>query len=493
MSDAPKPPRDDAFLPRSPLGQRKQTQPASGPERARIGEVEPAPTVVASEAPREPKWGMVGIAHEFKLHDKATQEYIIYRRVDKSVGYDPPSAEPPWSPSPNRPNTYEMVFIGPIQQVRTLADMGESLRTLPPASPDDSRLRKLDEAVAGLIREASRLQGPPGLGVGLLSPRNVLVTEEGQVILPDVGFYWKGGIIPPRWLIPEQEFRPLWDDVLFEAYAKRQEQCPVVAEILNVQTVARVIAAALTGTPARQVEPPAGSPAPIWLALADAAAGRVRTLRDLGQRLENTPPSQHYFYTPAKEEPPPRGATAAEARGVRLPVIVSGIVAVVAVIAGGVWFFLGSGSESPKQPGDGQVQVTPPPPTEQPKSEKPMDLATGISQFDQAKGAEQGSLLVDLLKAAKNAPTSQRQQVEPELTERRKRFLNDNWLKRYTKLQEEILTDQTRRFSLGQELRKLANELEQVRRFPCADPNLDAQEKQWLEYAQELARQLNLE
>lgn len=493
MSDAPKSPRDDAFLPRSPLGQRKQPQSTIRPERPRIGEPDPAPTILPSEPPRELKWGVVGIAHELKLNDAASQEYIIYRRVDRSVGYDPPLAEPPWSPSQSRPNTYEMVFVGNVQQVRTLGELGEGLRTIPPATENDQRLSKLNAAALALVREASRLQGPPGLGVGLLSPQNVLVAEDGQVILPDVGYFWKGGIIPPRWLVPEQEFRPLWDDVLFEAYSQRQERCPVVAEILNVQTVARVIAAAITGTAARLVEAPIGNTALFWQALVDAATGKVRTLRDFSQRLENTPPSQHYFYVPPDDselsEQKPDGN---QRKGGVVLLVVGGILGAVAVGAG-VYTYLNNAAFRSDKTGDGQVQVRPDESTDQPGLGKLLDLDKGISQLDQAKDADQGNLLANLLEAAKAASPDQQKRLEPELAVRRERFFNDNWLKRFTKIQEEILNDQTRRFSAGAEFRKLANELEQVRRFPCPNPTLNAQEKQWLEYAQELARQLNLE
>jgi hypothetical protein len=257
------------------------------------------------------KWGIVGSLHRVEPLALLAGQTGVVRLLPNTIKYGRPPVDVAWSEVKAEPGRFEMAWPGNPAAARSLDDSAADLRKLR-ASParldlDHPACRELDDAVFALLEVADRLAFQ-GWGVGLLTPGGVMLnpTAAGMEIVPvDLGFTWSGEIGEPPWehspgrpdwLTPNPTENPAalaWERPPVEQQFAAPAGGPYRPEpAADVRTLARVIAWALTGHPAREL--PGDEPAPVWDVLRAAAAGEIESVGELADRLRAGPPSTHF-------------------------------------------------------------------------------------------------------------------------------------------------------------------------------------------------------
>lgn len=221
-------------------------------------------------------WGMIGNEHSW---DGARR--VLTRNVSARVRYQPPplpAGLPLWR-STRHEQKFELPLSGDPRQAQSLESLCRQLngrrRELRGAG---WKMEQEPETVcfkAALenILEIARHLHANHCGLGLTTPQSILFlpTPEGeQLVLPDLGFFWKEGgkqgpFLPrrPDFLSKAESFGFLWDaDGEAAGDAAVRQQFRGLARIedfdsrQDVRSLARLFATCLLGKPCRRPPPP---------------------------------------------------------------------------------------------------------------------------------------------------------------------------------------------------------------------------------------------
>lgn len=322
---------DEDPTPRAAPGKKPPpptAKPAGKPAAPAAKGVQPQPVAAPVMDAQEARlaWGHVGsVTKPGRLSDGTSRPGVI-RVVEANIAYHVPPLDPyVWvSASLNYVGQYEMFWTeGDPFDVRSIGDLGAELR----GGASKQNLKMLDNAADAILQTADRLHDHGGR-LGLLHPGNVLVVPNSngeRVVLPDLGFVWRGshGKFPwkdspgrPRWLNEdprENTYARLWDEEPVwkqfsteDATGGHQELVPVQSDLRNL---ARVFASVLTGRIDRDL-PSVPNPAPTWAVLRAVMKGEITTADQFRSRLAEHPLSEHWTApkTPVGGPPQKSGA-----------------------------------------------------------------------------------------------------------------------------------------------------------------------------------------
>ena len=465
--------------------------------------------------PSEPRlnWGHVGsVTKTGRLSDGTSRPGVI-RVVEANISYYPPPLDSyVWTPaSMNFVGQYEMTWPeGNPADVRSLADLGAELRR---GNPSRERLATLDHAADALLDSAQRLHSHDSR-IGLIHPGNVLLvpgTDGRRLVLPDLGFSWRGshGQFPwkdspsrPRWLAEDVRENPnarLWDEepalrqfITAGEDNGGQELVPVESDL---KAIARVFAAVLTGRIDREIVAP--NSAPVWTLLRSVLQGQVTTADDFRRKLAQHPLSEHWLAPKA----PPKGSGSVVALGILLLLMLLG--------AGGatVAYFMGlfgkptetsalasansnsaahtfstekktatTSSQSPKrryEPKEVDWKKVP--------ATKPVGIEDLVKQFQEAKDFRvRSELLGRMYDAYESADEAKREAMRPWIEYLRNQYLID-WERRYHEADDSVIKNIGERYEAGKKIYDLNQELTGLRqKYPPISPSLNERENECL-------------
>ncbi len=463
----------------------------------------PATPLAAVAAPATGlAWGVVGFLHEAAELTTTPGSRGVVRFVNGDVSYAASPLAGGWKPTPGTPGRYEMPWPGDPAAARTLTHLRADLDQAGPSGALKSRfsplLAELDAAAAGLLDAAANLHAA-GWTLGLVSPVNVALNAAREPHLIDLGFTWQGSFGPPPW--EASPGRPAWlDDSarwLSDVPAVRRQfadpsgkHFPRVEPVEDVRTLARLFAWLLTGLPRDKVVPANGAtPAALWALLADAAAGKVATAQEFRGRLAETPLSRNYTAevvpppdtTPVTPPPPPpKSVLPWLAAGAAALALVAGCVAVAFWPSGDT---ADTSTSTSTAAGTPPSAVTPPAPT-------PPAFAALLAEVDAALAKKDGpATAAKLQQLYAVAPVSA---ADAKARQQRREKSLDLWVADYQAVA--LLAAQpSRRLDAVTQLKALEARLKPLTDGYPLPPDataLTTKEKQCLEFAELLARQL---
>ncbi len=483
----------------------------------------PAPPRAASTL----NWGFVGKMHRIEALVKFPGQTGVVRLLANTIKYERPPVEIGWVEVKDQKGRFEMAWPGNPVSSRTLEDVGVDARMargkgfLPPNHPV---LKELDEAIFSLVNLADKLTRA-GWGLGLIAPAGVMlnITPDAVSAVPvDLGFTWIGEFGDPPW--DHSPGKPAWlaDDPVDNPTSALWEQSPVEQQFAgpgkkpvpdappgsDVRTLARLIAAVLTGKPSQRL---AHEPGAVWGVLIPAAAGDIHSMRDFLAELTESPPSTHFTAPP---KPIQVLAEPSEAKKKSSKGLVFGAIAGLLLLAGAAGLYFGFlNKEKDKtpvaaiDPGPKPPPVKPPDPIPIPPPVKPPDPVPKPPQPEPAplprppsKPPDLGPKTADLDKASKdfdaakdladkfgkfrglaNAAKGSKDQNAATRVGAARQKLFAEWVGTCeAKLDESASA--AKRGVAGHDLRKLTNEYAAIHKdFPPTDPNQFTKEQQWLE------------
>ncbi len=427
-------------------------------------------------------WGVFGFLHEAAELTTTPGSRGVVRFVNGDVSYAAPPLGGGWKPTPGVPGRFETPWAGDPAAARTLthlrADLDGGGRAGAFQSAASPLLAELDAAAAGLLDAAATLHAA-GWTLGLALPTNVALDAAHAPHLIDLGFTWRGSYDAPPW--DASPGRPAWLDAptqwLSEVPPVRRQFAdpsgtpfPRVAPVEDVRTLARLFAWLLTGQPRAEVVAPSRGPAPeVWALLADAAAGKVPTAREFGDRLAKSPLSRHFTAELTPAAPVPPTPPPPPVKKSTLPWFLAGV-ATLAVVVACVGFAF----------------WPPDPPPVTPSPTFPLLLADVDAALAKKDGPTAGAKLQELYKIA---PVSAADATARQ--ERRAKSL-DLWTVDYLAVAE-LARQPSRRLDAVTQLKALQARLKPLTDGYPLPPDATAltlKEKQCLEFAELLARQL---
>ena len=463
---------DDITAPARPTGKRSAPLP-------------PAP----GAKPAAVAWGLVGSLHRIEPLSVLPGQTGLVRLVPNTIKYTKPPLDVTWSEVKAEPGRFEMVWPGDPTAARSLERVCEDLHKLRFAEgvirSDHAWCKELDEAVFSLLTTADKLERK-GWDVGLLTPTGVIMhrTAEGVEAVPvDLGFTWTGefGDPPwehspgrPPWLSPDPAENPAalaWDRTPVEQQfaAPGGSPFPPAAPGANVRTLARVIAWALIGKPAREI-----AEGPTWNALSVLRAahdGAVNTPGELLAELQATPPSTYFAEEAPTVHLTPPGSDYRQ-RNTKALVVLGALILLVAASALSIQCglppspFATNPTDSKPSAGDFQKAL------DDYNRLPPGDLAGRLGQFPKVAAAGAGN------------PNNDRF-----VGQVRFRLFAD-WV---TACETEVAAgaDAAKRGEAGHNLRRLADGYAAILKdHPTADPAHRDKEQQWLDQYDRLADSL---
>jgi hypothetical protein len=522
MVRMPTPFDEDDPTPRATPGKRPAAPPPKGPAKpagkANVPVVPPAEPESLRLA-----WGHVGsVTRPGRLSDGTSRPGVI-RVVEAGISYFPPALEPyVWSQaSLNYVGQYEMAWPeGDPAAVRSLADFAAELQR---GTPSKTQLKMLDQIADALLANTEKLH-EQDQRLGLLELGNVLIVpgSEGRtLVLPDLGFVWRGshGKFPwkdspgrPRWLDEDaraNQNAKLWDEEpvwqqFTSAEAAGDDHDPVPPQS-DLKTLARMFAAVLTGRIERDISPP--NQAPVWTLLRSILKGDIGTAAEFRRRLNEHRLSGHWLNPNGPPKPSANAAPAALLGCLALLLLLSAGVAAL-YFAG---YFDSATVASNTQPTSGSHLATattsaaktsksagPAHPLDKkevdwknkPKS-PPEDGADTIRKLDQAKDPK---LLLDLLtklyQQYEAGDAATRDKLRPWVEFYRGVYL-DGWVARYRDADDEVIKNIGLRYEAGRRIHDLYQELAGLRQqYEPISPSLNEREMRCLEISELRSREL---
>ncbi len=296
---------------------------AATPAAPTAAELVPATTANVHARQDLENWGHVGItqwgaleqqpAVQGVLRETINDQFSLWGRAPDLRAVDLPN----WVPVAGHANYYyQMVWPDcPVGKYVNLLELGAQLgRQKGRLAKNHPELALLDRAAEQLVSLVQRLDALE-IGVGLLTPRSVLIRKDGAapaLVLPDLGFAWlplpeSNG--PPSWLAPTGLAPKLWLPLTPEQQQVVRDGRPALAHTLTV--VARIFIMTLLGPDWLQQRIAAGLADPcrvpsedeephllddVWSVLEAGAAGAL-TVDEFRAGLAAHPLSE-YFLTP---------------------------------------------------------------------------------------------------------------------------------------------------------------------------------------------------
>jgi hypothetical protein len=508
---------DEDGTPRSKPRKQGATPAKPGSTSVKSGKQPTAPLEPAG--PAKLAWGHAGSVNmKGELTDRTGRPGVV-RLVGAGVFYDPPPLDHNiWQPALEQHGRYEMVWgEGDPALVRSTADMRGEFSDNP----------ELLDQVADSVLQITQQLHTHDWRLGLLHPGNILpVPRTGgrELVLPDVGFTWRGsyGKPPwkdnpgrPAWLEESSRNAAYWDEPpVFQQFSAENEFCDQVAVESDLHTLARIFAFYGTGRAEKNIPATPPSPAPVWETLRDVLAGKVATADEFRARLEKTPLSQ-FFTVPRPEQPRKRGLLATVLIVFALFLLCAGLP--VAGIA--LWYFgekptnsaiaSNSATSTGRATGSSPTATSPktsannqrPKPTAQVNwREKPLEAIPEQSELQALKkeydAAKDAATKASILKRMYQINLL----VDPKLRDREWHWMEylrgqyvDEWIKRYREIDVKAQKDISLRYEVAQELQKLNAELDSLRQqsLPVSE-SLNERESQCLEVSALRARELGL-
>ncbi len=451
-------------------------------------------------------WGVVGFLHEAAELTTMPGSRGVVRFVNGDVGYAAPPLSGGWKPTPGTPGRYESPWPGDPAAARTLthlrADLDAASRSGALKSGSSPLLAELDAVADRLLEVAAKLHAA-GWTLGLVQPGNVLLAANHEPHLVDLGFTWKGSFGPPPW--DASPGRPAWLDApadwLSEVTAVRRQfadpsgtHFPRVEPAEDVRTLARLFAWLLTGQPRGEVVAPSRGPAPeLWALLAEASTGRVPTARDFRARLAGDPLSGHFTERVAPLVVAPAPVPTPPAGGVPWVPVVAGVAALLVAVGGGLGYAFWPSKAAP------EVAVTPTTEPAKPKEapavvvappRTPEEFAADLKKLGEALEKKELPEAAKVLKEI-YAPGAVTPADEAARQAGREKYA-DLCIGEY-KAALALAAQPSRRFDAVAKLRAIESQLKSLADGPPLPPgaaSLREKEKQCLELASQLARQL---
>lgn len=500
----------------------KPASPATPPAKAGAKPVPPiAAAPVAPAGPKKLPWGHAGSVNTPGELSDLTGRPGVVRLVGAGVHYDvPPLDRHVWMPALEQPGRYEMPWTeGDPADVRTIADLAADLRG-PQIAPN--KLHLLDNVADTLLRLTEQLH-EHGWRLGLLHAANVLIvpnTDGRELVLPDVGFTWRGGHGSPPW--KDNPGRPSWleEDRGLHRNAKLWDQEPVYQQFVcendagvevapetsDLKTLARLFTSLHSGQPERDVPRVPPTPAPAWATLHAVMNGEIQTASQFRTALRKTPLGT--LWSTPKEAPPKKS---------KAPLVL--LLLFLFLLCGGIpvglfgawkygWFatttptttqgtFVAAATQTSKgTPAATQTKKTTPNGGQQKRPDK------DVPWRNKPSGAiPTESELVALMKEyeATKDPKKRAEILgrmyrihllnDPALREREWHWIEylrgqyvTEWVGRYKAADDRVQKDVSQRFSVAKELSDLNLELDTLRqKSPPYTPSLDEREKQCLD------------
>ena len=469
-------------------------------------QMKPAIYLTAVSAPGSGfAWGVAGFLHESAELTTVPGSRGVVRFVNGDVGYAAPPLPGGWRPTPGTPGRYEMAWPTDPATARTLtrlrADLDAASRSGALKSGASPLLAELDAVADRLLAGTGKLHAA-GWTLGLIQPGNVLLGAGHEPHLIDLGFTWKGSFGPPPW--DASPGRPAWLDApadwLSDVTAVRRQfadpsgaHFPRVEPVEDVRTLGRLFAWLLTGQPRGEVVAPSRGPAPeLWALLAEASAGGVPTAHGLRARLAGDPLSGHFTERVATPAPAPTWAAKPTPAGVPWLPVLAGMAALLAVVGGAGYALWPAQGPGP----DERVEVSSPPAVEAPAAaavpaRTPEGFAADLKALDAALAKKDLPAATAALKGL-YAPGAVTPADEAARQAGREKYA-DLCVGEY-KASLTLAAQPSRRFDAVAKLRAIEAQLKSLADGPPLPPgaaNLRDKEKQCLELASQLARQLS--
>jgi hypothetical protein len=272
---------------------------------------------VQPTGPTRLAWGHAGSVNTPGELSDLTGRPGVIRLVGAGIHYEaPPLDRHVWLPALEQPGRFEMPWTeGDPAEVPSLGDLAAGVRS----SPTPAKLREIDAAADALLSNTEKLH-EQGWRLGLLHLANVLVvpnTQGREVVLPDLGFTWRGAHGSPPW--KDSPGRPawleedraanrnawLWDEapVVQQFPCENQYGTDLISESADLKTLARLFASLYTGRPEREV-PRSPTAAPVWATLHAVMSGEIATAGQFRDALKKTPLGT--LWSTPKELPKPK-------------------------------------------------------------------------------------------------------------------------------------------------------------------------------------------
>ncbi|HEV3145667.1 MAG TPA: hypothetical protein VGZ47_17395 [Gemmataceae bacterium] len=493
---APKKPGAAPAKPGSTSVKTSGKQPAPSPEPA---------------GPAKVPWGHAGSVNmKGELTDRTGRPGVI-RLIGAGVYYDsPPLDRNIWQRALEQHGRFEMVWTeADPAQVRPTSEMLADFRRQPAL---------LDQIAESLLQITQQLHDH-GWRLGLLHPGNILPvpgTGGRELVLPDLGFTWRGSFGKPPW--KDNPGRPSWLDEssrnavywdeppVFQQFTAENEYSDLAPVESDLHTLARIFAFYGLGRAERELPATSPSPAPVWDTLRDVLAGKVAMAEEFRARLEKTPLSQ-FFTVPQPDQPRKKGALAVLLLILGLLLLCGGLPA----LGVALWFLGGKplaqtsfqGTPVGSRTGNSARSAS----SQRPQPSVPVhwrakpleaipeqsELLALKKEYDAAKDpAARAGILKRMYQANLLA--------DPKLRDREWHWMEylrgqyvDEWIKRYHEIDLKVQKDITLRYEVAQELQKLNAELDGLRQvsLPVSD-DLNERESQCLEISFLRANELGL-
>jgi hypothetical protein len=439
----------------------------------------------------------------------------VIRLVGAGVRYDcPPIGPHIWHYALEQPGRFEMAWpAGNPADVPSLQTLASDVAR----DPTPARLAELDRAAETLLIVADHLH-ERDWRLGLVHPGNVLVVPGsggGQLVVPDLGFVWRGshGSPPwrdspgrPSWIEPGPE-ACMWDnEPVFQQFVKPGEDDePLPETASDLRTIARLFAALLTGQMSSTI-PSYPGPAPVWALLQAVMDGQVDSAADFRERLVQTPLSGHWS-TPM---PPAK-------KGSGIPALAA-LLLLTGVIGGGAGALYLAGYFNPDAPPTSNAAVDPgkndkPPsdgsPEEIPAPQPMPAIADDAWKDKPTEPPAASSSLADLWKRIQSAPPEDwakllRQMYGVTLSADPKEMAREmhwieyyrgeymrKWVDRFKKSDKVAQEKIAARLDMAKSIRELTTELNALReRSAPYTASLDELEKQCLSFSDRRATEL---
>lgn len=496
----------------------KKPQPPAGAAKPVSGKAPlPAPAAAPLPGPRKLPWGHAGSVNTPGELSDLTGRPGVIRLVGAGVQYRPPPLDRyVWLPALEQPGRYEMAWTeGDPADVRTLSDLAGELRS---QAPQPARLRQIDRIADTLLHCTEQLH-EQGWRLGLLHAGNVLVvpnTDGRELVLPDLGFTWRGtrGGPPwkdspgrPPWLDEDRSINRnarLWDEepVYQQFVCENEAGVPLPSETADLKTLARLFLSLHAGQPERDVPRTPPTPAPVWATLRAVLSGEITSAAQFRTALQKTPLGTMWA---APQLPPPKKSKAPMVLLLLFMFLLCGGLPAGLV---GAWkmgwlageaptsassVVLGTANKSPVTPT--QSKVKPPdggqkrPDKEVPWKAKPALPVPSESalnalkkEYDETKDPKKRADILSRMYTVNLLS-------EPALREREWHWIEylrgtyiSEWIERYRSADARVQKDLSQRFSVSKDLNELNLEMDALRQKSLPyTPSLDQREKQCLE------------
>lgn len=510
-------------------------RPSPPPAKITGAATKPAAAAVPVEpsGPQKLAWGNAGNVNFMGEMSDLTGRPGVIRLVGAGVRYEAAPLESHiWQPALEQPGRFEMPWVeGDPAQVQSLADLAAEIRRNAP--PVKARLELLDNVADTILQVAQQLH-EHDWRLGLLNPNNILIvpgTEGREIVLPDLGFTWRGSHGEPPW--KDSPGRPNWlnEEDPPNTNCRLWDADPIVQQLASpslvederpsieadLRTVARIFSAVMTGRVERILPSPPPSNGEVWKVLQSVMKGEIKSAQEFRTRLNSARLSSHWL---APKSPPPKKSAMPVLVGLGILLLGGvGIGAIVTMWLNGQFDPVAATNKTDSslvasnsarnsatflptkvaakangtQPAKAQRIETPY--RTKPPGLVPADFGLDdlIKQFEATKDPQRWvQLLIQMYEAYYKADPPIQEKTRPWIEYYRNRYVGD-WIRRYKDEDLNVQRNIALRFDIGRSLHVMNQELDGLRqKFEPISPSLNTRENQCLEISALRSTELGL-